>query len=219
MDESRVKERKTTSSSLKPEKKEGGRLSPALEDGLRSYGIAERLRGLRLKKKMGLVELGQHTGLSPALLSKLERGRLFPTLPTLLRIAMVFSVDLQYFFAGPRERPVVAVVRKKDRVRLPDLPATSHPNFFFESLDFPVAERRLDGYYAEFPEVPEEHLRPHAHGGAEVLYVLSGALQLRIGEEQHLLEAGDSIYFDSSIPHAYRCHDHQPCSAIVVTTP
>ena len=63
-----------------------------------------KIRALRLKKKMGLVELGRHTGLSPALLSKIERGRLFPTLPTLLRVALVFSVGLEFFFAGSRGR-------------------------------------------------------------------------------------------------------------------
>lgn len=69
-----------------------------IEDGLRPYGLGEKLRALRLKKSLGLVELGKHTGLSPAMLSKLERGKLFPTLPTLLRIAMVFGVGLDYFF-------------------------------------------------------------------------------------------------------------------------
>jgi transcriptional regulator with XRE-family HTH domain len=217
MVESRVSGRKESGGSLKAAKKEGGRLSATLEKGLRSYAIAERLRGLRLKKKMGLVELGQHTGLSPALLSKLERGRLFPTLPTLLRIAMVFSVDLQYFFAGPREQPIVAVVRKNDRVRLPDTPGQSQVNFFFESLDFPVAERRLNAYYAEFPAIAEEHLRTHAHPGAEVVYVLKGQLHLRIGEQDYSLEAGDSVYFDSAIPHSYRNRDRLACAAVVVT--
>jgi DNA-binding XRE family transcriptional regulator len=55
---------------------------------------------LRLKKKMRLVELARHTGLSAAMLSKLERGLLFPTLPTLLRIALVFGVGLDHFFAA-----------------------------------------------------------------------------------------------------------------------
>jgi len=77
-------------------------LSKTLQDGLKDYAIGEKLRALRLKKKMGLVELGKHTGLSPALLSKIERCRLFPTLPTLLRIALVFGVGLEFFFAGAR---------------------------------------------------------------------------------------------------------------------
>ena len=94
-------------------------LSTTLQDGLNDYAIGEKLRTLRLKKKMGLVELGKHTGLSPALLSKIERGRLFPTLPTLLRIALVFGVGLEFFFAGARDKPLVAVVRKGNRVQLP----------------------------------------------------------------------------------------------------
>ena len=67
-------------------------LSKTLQDGLANYTIGAKIRTLQLKKKIGLVELGKHTGLSPALLSKIERGRMFPTLPTLLRVALVFGV-------------------------------------------------------------------------------------------------------------------------------
>ena len=69
-------------------------LSDTLTSGLEQYRIGPKIRTLRLKKKLGLVQLGEHTGLSPAMLSKIERGQLFPTLPTLLRIAMVFGVGL-----------------------------------------------------------------------------------------------------------------------------
>ena len=110
-------------------------LSATLKTGLSGYDIGAKVRGLRLKKKMGLVELGKHTGLSPALLSKIERGRLFPTLPTLLRIALVFSVGLDFFFSGAREKPVIAVVRKAERVRLPERPGARAVAYRFESLD------------------------------------------------------------------------------------
>ena len=97
-------------------------LSKTLQEGLNDYGIGAKIRALRLKKKIGLVDLGKHTGLSPALLSKIERGRLFPTLPTLLRIALVFGVGLEFFFAGARDQPLVAVTRKNARVDLPERP-------------------------------------------------------------------------------------------------
>jgi transcriptional regulator with XRE-family HTH domain len=70
-----------------------------MSDGLKNYRIGEKLHALRVSKKLGLTELGRHTGLSPALLSKIERGRIFPTLPTLLRTAMVFNVGLDFFFS------------------------------------------------------------------------------------------------------------------------
>src|SRR5690348_6364051 len=125
-------------------------LSKTLQEGLNDYGIGAKIRALRLKKKIGLVDLGEHTGLSPAMLSKIERGRLFPTLPTLLRIALVFSVGLEFFFAGAREKPVVAVMRKKDRVQLPDHPGDRNVTYRFESLDFAATERKFSSYRAEF---------------------------------------------------------------------
>src|ERR1700726_3029242 len=97
-------------------------LSETLQIGLQRYAIGAKVRALRLRKKMGLVELGRHTGLSAALLSKIERGRLFPTLPTLLRIAMVFGVGLDYFFTDERKRRSVGIVRKDERMRFPERP-------------------------------------------------------------------------------------------------
>ena len=193
-------------------------LSPTLARGLERYQIGTKLRVLRLKKKMGLVELGRHTGLSPAMLSKIERGRLFPTLPTLLRIALVFSVGLEFFFAGARDKPLVAVVRKAERVTLPDRPGAKQAAYRFESLDFPATERRFNSYYAEFFPAAPEALRPHAHPGVEFLYVLTGTLSVHVDGGEQALDEGDSMYFDSSLPHAYRRSRGRRCSAIVVTS-
>ncbi len=194
-------------------------LSETLSKGLRGYAIGEKLRGLRLKKKMGLVELGRHTGLSAAMLSKVERGILFPTLPTLLRIALVFSVGLEYFFTDERKRHVVAIVRRGQRKRFPERPDGKDISFYFESLDFTAVERKLSAYYAEFQPLAPGKARTHHHAGVEFLALLNGKLELRIGVEEHTLEKGDSIYFDSSQPHAYRRVSRSPCGAIVVTAP
>ena len=193
-------------------------LSPTLTQGLERYQIGDKLRALRLKKKMGLVELGRHTGLSPALLSKIERGRLFPTLPTLLRTALVFGVGLEYFFAGARERPVVAVVRKKDRRRFPERPGAREVAYHFECLDYPATERRLNAYYVDFAPIAAEKLQPHQHAGAEIIYMVKGRLAVSFGAETHVLEEGDSMYFDSGRPHSYRRQGASPCAAVVVTT-
>ena len=193
-------------------------LSPTLREGLKSYTIGPKIRAIRLKKKMGLVELGRHTGLSAAMLSKIERGQLFPTLPTLLRIAMVFSVGLDFFFSGSRDRPVVGIVRRKDRLRFREKPDLRDPAYEFESLDFPAAERRTNSYLAAFNPISVEKLRRHQHAGGEFLYVLHGTLEVHLGDDVHALHAGDSMYFDSGVPHAYRRVGTRPCAAIVVTS-
>jgi transcriptional regulator with XRE-family HTH domain len=194
-------------------------LSETLAKGLNGYAIGEKLRGLRLKKKMGLVELGRHTGLSAAMLSKVERGKLFPTLPTLLRIALVFSVGLEYFFSDERKRHVVAIVRRGQRKRFPERPDGRDISFHFESLDFAAVERKLNAYHAEFEPLAPGKARPHHHPGVEFLSLLRGKLELLIGTDHYNLESGDSIYFDSSLPHSYRRMSQKPCSAIVVTVP
>ena len=104
------------------------------------------------------------------------------------------------------------------RVRLPERPGAEPPAYWFESLDYTAAERRFNSYYAEFLPVAPDAVRPHAHPGAELIYTLAGTLVVRIDGDEHALEAGDSMYFDSSIPHAYRRRGGRTCSAIVVTT-
>jgi transcriptional regulator with XRE-family HTH domain len=192
-------------------------LSKTLQDGLNDYGIGAKIRALRLKKKIGLVDLGKHTGLSPALLSKIERGRLFPTLPTLLRIALVFGVGLEYFFAGSREKPLAAITRKDQRVELPERPGAREVAYRFASLDYPATERRFNCYVAEFFPVAPEKLRTHDHAGVEFIYMINGTLSLHMNDEEHVLETGDAIYFDASSPHAYRRSGGRLCTAVVVT--
>ena len=194
-------------------------ITKAISDSLKPYAIGEKIRALRLRKSMGLVELGKHTGLSAALLSKLERGKLFPTLPTLMRIAMVFSVGLEYFFTDERKRRVVALARKQERLRFPDKPGTPDVSYFFESLDYSATERKMNAFLADFQEVAPEKLNPHQHPGIEFLYLLSGNLALMIANDEYQLAEGDSIYFDSSVQHSYRRIAKKACMAVIVTMP
>lgn len=189
--------------------------SETITTGLKKYAIGSKLRRLRLRKSMGLLDLSKHTGLSPAMLSKLERDVMHPTLPTLLRIAMVFSVGLEYFF-NPEPRPVLEIVRKKDRLRFPDFPEAAHVSYYFESLDFPVPDKVLNSYLAEFEPIAAEHSRLHEHPGVEFLYVLSGKLELRAGEDLHELGEGDAVYFDCTAPHGYRRLGSKRTTALVV---
>jgi len=188
-----------------------------LKETLDRYHVGDKLKHLRLRRKMGLVELSRHTGLSPALLSKLEHGKLYPTLPTLSRIALVFSVGLDYFFSDERNKHVFALVRRKDRLRFPEAPEASLRSFDFESLDFLATDRKFNAYYADFHTVPSEKVRVHQHPGVEFIYVVKGKLNLKIGADSEVLEAGDSLYFDSQLAHGYSRSGSKPCSAIVVT--
>ncbi len=185
---------------------------------LSTYDLGQKLRQLRLKKKIALVDLGKHTGLSASMLSQLENGKLVPTLPTLARIAMVFDVGLEHFFADKRGRRIFAVVRGAERLRFPDMPGSPVPGFFFEVLAFGATEKNMSAYLAEFPRREPPSVRPHQHDGAEFIHVLEGILAVNYQSEDYFLKAGDSVYFDASEAHYYWGQSDEPARAIVVTS-
>ena len=184
---------------------------------LSSYDIGQKLRQLRLKKKIALIDLGKHTGLSASMLSQLENGKLVPTLPTLARIAMVFDVGLEHFFADKRTRRVFSIVRAGERLRFPDAPGSPVPGYFFEVLAFGATEKNMSAYLAEFPKREGRPPLPHQHEGAEFIHVLEGVLAVNYQAEDHVLEAGDSVYFDASETHSYRGQSEESARALVVT--
>jgi transcriptional regulator with XRE-family HTH domain len=190
--------------------------SETAEQFIAEKHIGERIKRLRLKKSMGLVELGRHTGLSASFLSQLETGRVVPTLRNLARVAMVFSKDLSYFFE-PEPQSLFRVHRRKERVRLPQT-GVEDPTYFFESLGYMVPDRLMDPYFAEFvPLKKSQDIRPHVHPGYEFLYVLQGELEIRHGDVVSQMECGDAVYFDASTPHAYLCAGKTPAVALIVT--
>lgn len=186
---------------------------------LSSYELGQKLRRLRLKKKVALVDLGRHTGLSASMLSQLENGKLIPTLPTLARIAMVFDVGLDHFFDARRRQRLFAVVRGAERIRFPERAGVPDPAYFFECLAFAANDKNLQAYLAEFPRRVRGGGSQHFHDGAEFLYVLSGTLAIHYQEEETVLQAGDSVYFDASEPHAYSGRSRTPARALVITAP
>ena len=185
---------------------------------LSAYEIGAKLRALRLRKKIGLADLARHTGLSPSMLSQLETGKLTPTLPTLARIAIVFDVGLDHFFAAQRARRPFAIVRHDERIRFPERADAARPSYFFECLAFAAQRKSFEVYMADFPPPGEAVAVPHQHEGAEFLHVLAGVLIVHFDGEDRVLETGDSAYFDPAAPHSYRAGGDGPARAIVVTS-
>jgi len=85
---------------------------------------------------------------------------------------------------------VVAIARKKERLRFPDSPDGRSIAYNFESLDFKATERKLDAFYAEFEPIAADKSRPHQHPGAELLYLISGKLDLTIGSRRSTSNQG-----------------------------
>ena len=176
---------------------------------LEPYCIGLKLRSLRIQKRLTLSRLAAETGLSTALLSKLETDRMIPTLPTLATISRVYGVGLGHFFSEPT-RHTLSITRKahlEGATRGPE-PARTLP------LNFDIA--RLNAQVVEFqPGAPSTALR-NAAETVGVIYVLEGKLRLDAGGLQETLETGDCACIDSEMPMAWSAADKSVCRVLAV---
>jgi len=180
--------------------------------------IGERIRRLRLKRSMGLVELGTRTGLSASFLSQLETGRVIPTIRNLAKLALVFQKDLSYFF---RQEKAVTFrsLHKSDRVRL-SRNAKDGSRFVAESLSALIPDRRMVPCLAEFfPGDQPCDFTPKIFPGMEFIYVLEGSLCLASTGGNEQLDGGDVAWIDGRTKRQYICSGERHSKAMIITFP
>ncbi|MCK6258932.1 cupin domain-containing protein [Fictibacillus sp. KIGAM418] len=156
----------------------------------------ERLRELRKQRNFTLQEFALQTGLSPSLLSQIERGLVDPTVSTFWKICSSLSVPLHYFFEGVEEDELV--VRKQQR-RLIQL---SDEKVKYHELT-PNRSGKLDFLMVEIEPGVMSEAELVSHTGEECGIVLQGELIVILGEKEIHLHEGDSIHFSSTTPHRY----------------
>lgn len=180
---------------------------------LEPYSIGMKLRTLRTQKHLTLSRLAAETGLSTALLSKLETDRMIPTLPTLSNICRVYGVGLSYFFTDVAKHTLAitraAHLRGNGRVQETPREIPLH------TVD---ANARLVARMIEFPSgAPAGTIAPAGSTMSGVVFVLEGRLQLDAGGLHEVLETGDCAYIDSDMTIVWSAGGGERCRALVVT--
>jgi transcriptional regulator with XRE-family HTH domain len=178
--------------------------------------IGERIRAMRIKRSMGLVELGKLTGLSASFLSQLETGRVIPTIRNLARIALVFERDLSCFFTVERN---VSFRRLARGERIPiTRKQKQNARFVSQSLSALIPDRHIVPCLAEFlPNGDLCEFTPKTFRGTEFVYVLEGDLEIAVRNERHFLGVGDVVWIDACTPRQYLCHGDSTARALIVT--
>ncbi len=168
--------------------------------------IGQKIRELRQKQRLTLQDLSQKTELSKPLLSQIENDQVIPPLATLLRIAKALNVPLQTFFEEEDNTQKCLVVRAGDADKMQRRP--SHGGvpqpYFYHSLAYGKKHKHMEPFLVEFDPKRTEQTQPVRHPGEEFFYILEGRVELKHGNETHILEAGDSVYWDSNEPHSLR---------------
>lgn len=190
----------------------------AVESLIEQRQLGDRIKRLRLRRSMGLVELGEKTGLSASFLSQLETGRVVPTIRNLTRIAMVFGKDISYFFQADRDA-LFRVSKYKDRVRLPQ-GDSGNPTYIAESFGILIPDNTMKPCIAEFlPASRHAGFRPSVFQGFEIVVAISGSLAIKFGDRIEVLEPGDSVYLDAATARVYSSAADSSAKAMVISLP
>ncbi len=194
--------------------------SEDIKHEVKKLHLGNKIRELR--KKLGLVlrDLSDRTGLSKPLLSQIEKEAVSPPIATLLKISKALQVNIGYFFQeGNPEEKVVVVRKDESKVIDSRYFGREESGYYYEALAFKKSRKRMEPFLVEFKRRKLEKLSYFSHDGEEFLYVVRGTLEFRTEDRHYVLEPGDSLYFESSVPHAYRAIGRANAKALTVVSP
>ena len=162
------------------------------------HEIGPFIRDLRKERGMTMIQLAERTGFSQGFLSKVENSKSAPSVSTLIKIAKALDVRLSYIFGESESETTLTLVKKNERKEMAR--NGSQFGYRYEALAPQFLNRRMDPYILTHPAHTE--ITPiFQHEGQEMLYVLEGTMRFLHGTKEMIVEAGDCVYFDASIPH------------------
>jgi transcriptional regulator with XRE-family HTH domain len=156
--------------------------------------IGQRMRTIRTLRGLSSSDLAKAAGVSRGLISQLELDRANPSIDTLRRIAAALESPIASFFD---ETPANGVVVRKDERKTMRVPRSG----LTYQLLTPDLNRQIEFILIELEPGQEGSRTPFGHAGEEAALVLEGKLHVWIGDAEHALAAGDSISFNSGVPH------------------
>jgi len=174
--------------------------------------LGQRIRRLRSARHLSLTALAKHVGSSTSFLSQLERGTTSASISTLRRLSAGLGVTLAELFDEEAEPPT-SVLRRADRPGIETAGGTR------KYLLTPPPLRHIEVYAGEFDQGASTG-EPYVHGDSQELFlVIAGTVRVEVGEQSHVLEAGDSIEYTTAAPHrAENCGDG-PAEVLWIVSP
>jgi transcriptional regulator with XRE-family HTH domain len=174
---------------------------------VKALNLGKQIRDMRLRKGFTLQNISDLTGLSKPLLSQIENDVTLPPIATLLKISKALGKHIGDFFQETvSNHKRIAVVRQEERRetmrRLHE--EAERVGYRYESLAYPMRDKCMEPFIVEIEPQEEKNTPVYQHMGEEFLFVLEGEMEFRGDDQVIVLRPGDSLYFDSKIPHALR---------------
>jgi transcriptional regulator with XRE-family HTH domain len=172
---------------------------------LEELGLGEKLRRFREDRRLAIEELSTRSGLPRDRLEAFESGEEVPAIGDLIKLAGALDVSLGHFFQRAIPEHRVEVVRAPDRWTVePKSEMARSLNYRYQSLSYHLTEKLMSPFLVEIPPDTSREALTSKHAGEEFHFVLSGQLEVTVGDQVHRLGPGDSIYFDSRLEHTLR---------------
>ncbi len=165
--------------------------------------IGMRIKELRTRCGLSQTELARMVGVTPSNISQVENNLIYPSLPALMKMAEILTVDMSSFFQGALEGRKRVIFPASEAMEMKN-PAFAEGSIYTKRL-VPVDLNPIgEPYLIEIPA--EQTLNAHffAHKGEEVGYVISGEVHVKVGSETHTARPGDVIILDSQNPSQWK---------------
>lgn len=182
---------------------------------LEEINVGERIKALRQKQKLTLQEVAQETGFSTALLSKIENNVVSPPIPTLWKIAAAMGVRIGYFFQEEGIERRDFVITRKDHRRVVFREGSKH-GYSYESLSYGKKDARMEPFVVTLSPEERRGGQTFFHEGEELIFILEGRVEFLFSGQSHVLEPGDSVYFNSHIEHRLIAMDGKDAKTLQV---
>ena len=185
--------------------------------------VGEKIKSIRETKQISVSELAERTGLAEEQINRIENNVDIPSLAPLIKIARALGVRLGTFLDDQDE--VGAVVCRKEELNNSTISFSNNAmnartHMQYHSLSNSKADRHMEPFIIDIENTEETNYELSSHEGEEFIFVMEGAVEIAYGKKTHVIEAGDSIYYDSIVPHHVHGYKGQAAKILaVVYTP
>jgi len=171
------------------------------------------IRQYRMQKGLTLQELARRSGITKGYLSRIEKARKAPPVSTIINIAKALGVGISDIFGERQEGKAVSLVKKAERRHIARDGTVF--GYAYETLAHKFIHRHMEPYILTLPVKPKKNVL-FQHKGEELLFVLEGTMKFFHGDKEFIVEEGDCIYFDASIPHYGVCQNKKEVKCLMV---
>jgi transcriptional regulator with XRE-family HTH domain len=178
--------------------------------------VGERVKRVREGLDLSIGDVAQRTGMNESLIRRIEKGETAPPLGDVIKLSKALNMKMGYLISGEENQPF-SIVRKNDRKVISRYDSKKSKQYGYEYIS--LAPHKKDRHMEPFlvtlsPSRTEEERS--SHDGQEFIYVLKGGVEIRLGDEIHYLDPGDTIYYDSTVPHLVKCRGEEETEIVAV---